>query len=51
MLINVGCHSDAHEQTKWFGDVANELMVWVDTYKQVPGGSKVAAAAMLGGHS
>lgn len=20
MLINVGCHSDAHEQAKWFGD-------------------------------
>jgi HD-GYP domain-containing protein (c-di-GMP phosphodiesterase class II) len=20
LLINVGCHSDAHEQTKWFGD-------------------------------
>ena len=21
LLINVGCHSDAHEQAKWFGDV------------------------------
>jgi hypothetical protein len=20
LLINVGCHSDAHEQAKWFGD-------------------------------
>ena len=20
LLVNVGCHSDAHEQTKWFGD-------------------------------
>src|SRR6266487_5228644 len=20
LLINVGCHTDAHEQTKWFGD-------------------------------
>src|SRR5881397_2519504 len=20
MLVNVGCHSDAHEQAKWFGD-------------------------------
>ncbi|HWZ92332.1 MAG TPA: hypothetical protein VNW92_25885 [Polyangiaceae bacterium] len=35
----------------WFNDDANELMVWVDTYKQVPGGNKVATAAMLGGHS
>src|SRR3954454_12692757 len=20
ILVNVGCHSDAHEQAKWFGD-------------------------------
>lgn len=20
LLVNVGCHTDAHEQTKWFGD-------------------------------
>src|SRR6478752_2462990 len=20
LLVNVGCHADAHEQTKWFGD-------------------------------
>src|SRR5437879_12263898 len=20
MLVNVGCHSDSHEQAKWFGD-------------------------------
>ena len=20
LLLNVGCHSDAHEQAKWFGD-------------------------------
>ena len=20
MLVNVGCHADAHEQAKWFGD-------------------------------
>src|SRR5689334_131021 len=23
LLINVGCHSDAHEQAKWFGDDIN----------------------------
>ncbi|HEY4106220.1 MAG TPA: hypothetical protein VGM44_20110 [Polyangiaceae bacterium] len=35
----------------WFNDNANELMIWVDTYKQVPGGKKVGTAVMLGGHS
>ena len=20
LLVNVGCHADAHEQAKWFGD-------------------------------
>jgi hypothetical protein len=20
LLVNAGCHADAHEQTKWFGD-------------------------------
>jgi hypothetical protein len=20
LLVNVGCHADAHEQSKWFGD-------------------------------
>jgi hypothetical protein len=35
----------------WFNDNANELMIWVDTYKQVPGGDKVATAVTLGGHS
>ncbi|HEX3773371.1 MAG TPA: hypothetical protein VHV51_02845, partial [Polyangiaceae bacterium] len=35
----------------WFNDNDNELMIWVDTYKQVPGGKKVATAVMLGGHS
>lgn len=22
LLINVGCHSDAHEQAKWFGEIS-----------------------------
>jgi len=35
----------------WFNDNANELMIWVDTYKQMPGGDKVASAVALGGHS
>jgi hypothetical protein len=33
----------------WFNGLANEIMVWVDTYKQVPGGKKVASAVALGG--
>ena len=35
----------------WFNDYGNELMIWVDTYKQVPGGKKVASAVPLGGHA
>jgi hypothetical protein len=35
----------------WFNDNANELMIWVDDYNQVPGGSKVASAVALGGRS
>jgi hypothetical protein len=33
----------------WFNDNGNELMIWVDTYNQVPGGSKVASNVSLGG--
>jgi len=35
----------------WFNDQANELMIWVDTYNQVPGGSKVASNASIGGRT
>ncbi|MFL5308026.1 MAG: GH12 family glycosyl hydrolase domain-containing protein, partial [Polyangia bacterium] len=35
----------------WFNDYANELMIWVDTYKQVPGGTKVASGVTLSGHT
>lgn len=34
----------------WFNGNANELMVWVDTYNQVPAGSNVASNVSLGGH-
>src|ERR1044072_5852241 len=29
LLINVGCHTDAHEQAKWFGD---DIAVKADKY-------------------
>jgi hypothetical protein len=35
----------------WFNDNANEFMVWVDNYNQVPAGSKVASKVSLGGRS
>ena len=35
----------------WFNDNANEVMIWVDNYNQVPAGKKVATAVTLGGHS
>jgi hypothetical protein len=35
----------------WFNDYANEFMVWVDTYNQVPAGPKVATGVTLGGRT
>jgi hypothetical protein len=35
----------------WFNGNANEVMVWVDTYKQVPAGKRVATGVALGGHA
>ncbi len=35
----------------WFNDNANEFMVWIDDYNQVPAGSKVASNVALGGRS
>jgi glycosyl hydrolase family 12 len=35
----------------WFNDNANEFMVWVDDYNQVPGGNQVASNVPLGGRS
>jgi hypothetical protein len=35
----------------WFNNNANELMIWVDNYNQVPAGSKVGSSVMLGGHA
>src|SRR5919108_4767492 len=36
LLVNVGCHSDAHEQAKWFGDdIALRSGKYVHDYRSV----------------
>src|SRR5919197_1219353 len=51
LLVNVGCHSDAHEQAKWFGDdIASKAVKYQHDQRSV----RMAAAGMrfLGsGHS
>jgi len=42
LLVNVGCHSDAHEQAKWFGD---DLRLKSNKYKHGIG-TRGAAASM-----
>ena len=42
LLVNVGCHSDAHEQAKWFGD---DIALKSGKYEER---SLRAAAAMVG---
>src|SRR5688572_19405974 len=34
LLINIGCHTDAHEQAKWFGDDLAMKSVKYDRYAQ-----------------
>src|SRR6266487_788341 len=43
LLINVGCHTDAHEQAKWFGD---DIALKSGKYDQELTGVRAAAAAM-----
>jgi HD-GYP domain-containing protein (c-di-GMP phosphodiesterase class II) len=43
LLINVGCHSDAHEQAKWFGD---DIALKSGKYDYELGSVRGAAAAM-----
>lgn len=43
LLVNVGCHSDAHEQAKWFGD---DIGLKGDQYAYGLHGLRSAAAAM-----
>jgi pimeloyl-ACP methyl ester carboxylesterase len=42
MLVNVGCHTDAHEQAKWFGD---DIAVKALKFEHEPG-MRAAAAGM-----
>jgi HD-GYP domain-containing protein (c-di-GMP phosphodiesterase class II) len=43
LLINVGCHSDAHEQAKWFGD---DIALKSIKYDHAPRSLRMAAAGM-----
>jgi HD-GYP domain-containing protein (c-di-GMP phosphodiesterase class II) len=43
LLVNVGCHSDAHEQAKWFGD---DISLKATKYDHEQRGVRAAAATM-----
>jgi HD-GYP domain-containing protein (c-di-GMP phosphodiesterase class II) len=43
LLVNVGCHSDAHEQAKWFGD---DIALKADKYEHGVHGVKSAVAGL-----
>ena len=43
LLINVGCHTDAHEQAKWFGD---DIALKADKYDHGLHGVRSAAAGL-----
>ncbi|MFN8160235.1 MAG: HD domain-containing phosphohydrolase [Solirubrobacterales bacterium] len=43
LLINVGCHSDAHEQAKWFGD---DIAMKAIKYDHEPRSLRMAASGM-----
>src|SRR6187397_896942 len=46
LLINVGCHSDAHEQAKWFGDdIAAKVIKYEHDFRSVR--SALAGLRML----
>jgi HD-GYP domain-containing protein (c-di-GMP phosphodiesterase class II) len=48
LLVNVGCHSDAHEQAKWFGD---DIELKAHKYEHPPRSLAGAAASLrLVGH-
>src|ERR1700759_4079316 len=50
LLVNVGCHTDAHEQAKWFGDdIAFKSTKYDYEFKSVRGA--VAALSRLGAGS
>src|SRR6476469_2552312 len=43
LLINVGCHSDAHEQAKWMGD---DIALKAIKYDHEPRSLRMAASGM-----
>ena len=43
LLVNVGCHTDAHEQAKWFGD---DIVMKSGKYDFPEGGVQTVLAAM-----
>src|SRR3954467_8630247 len=43
LLVNVGCHSDAHEQAKWFGD---DLAMKAIKYDHEPRSLRMAATGL-----
>ena len=43
LLVNVGCHSDAHEQAKWFGD---DIAMKAIKYDHEPRSLRMAAAGV-----
>lgn len=46
LLVNVGCHSDAHEQSKWFGD---DIALKSTKYAGTSARAAVASMRLLGG--
>src|SRR3954471_19526851 len=43
LLVNVGCHSDAHEQAKWFGD---DIALKSIKYEHEPRSPRMATAGI-----
>jgi hypothetical protein len=43
LLVNVGCHADAHEQAKWFGD---DIVLKSGKYDHDPGSLRAVAASL-----
>ena len=43
LLVNVGCHSDAHEQAKWFGD---DIALKANKYEHRLHGPRAAVASL-----
>ncbi len=43
LLVNVGCHTDAHEQAKWFGD---DIALKAGKYDHEPGSAAAIAAGL-----